>query len=359
MKRLFAILIAVILVMQVLLGCKTANTNFSDEGTNTESTEQGSNSSTNTGEGEEAMNIEEMKKVLRLPNRAVDVVLDTDAYNEIDDQFAIAYMLANDDRIKCQAIYAAPFLNNRSESAKDGMEKSYNELVHILTLCKREDMIEKSYKGSESFLVDEKTPVISDAANDLVRRAKSYSRENPLYVIAIGAITNIASALLIDPSIKDNIVIVWLGGNARHWVNTAEFNMIQDIAAARVVFSSGAPLVQLPCEGVVSSFRISETEIDKYLVGKNELCDYLASNVKAYYGSKEGAWTAVIWDVTAVAWLINDGGRYMLDRYEGPIMPEYNRHYSYPDKEGVMKYVFHIKRDELANDLFTKLANMQ
>ena len=30
---------------------------------------------------------------LEVPDRRVDVVLDTDAYNEIDDQFAVAYLL--------------------------------------------------------------------------------------------------------------------------------------------------------------------------------------------------------------------------------------------------------------------------
>ena len=32
-------------------------------------------------------------KNLEAPTRIVDAVLDTDAYNEIDDQFAIAYLL--------------------------------------------------------------------------------------------------------------------------------------------------------------------------------------------------------------------------------------------------------------------------
>lgn len=82
----------------------------------------------------------------------------------------------------------------------------------------------------------------------------AYSAEKPLYVAAIGAITNVASALLLNPEIADRIVIVWLGGHALHWYDNAEFNIRQDVAAARVVFSSGAPLVIMPCMGLVHAF---------------------------------------------------------------------------------------------------------
>ncbi len=83
--------------------------------------------------------------------------------------------------------------------------------------------------------------------------------------MAIGAVTNIASALLLNPEIADNIVIVWLGGHARHWHDTKEFNMMQDIAAARVVMGSSAPFVQLPCFGVVSEFSVSAPELRHWL----------------------------------------------------------------------------------------------
>ena len=54
-----------------------------------------------------------------------NVVIDTDAFNEIDDQFAISYLLANGDKLNTVALYAAPFLNSNSVSPEDGMIKSY------------------------------------------------------------------------------------------------------------------------------------------------------------------------------------------------------------------------------------------
>ena len=77
-------------------------------------------------------------KNLNRPTGKVDVVLDTDTYNEIDDQFAISYMLKCSDMLNVKGICAAPFYNDRSKSPKDGMLRSYNEILKLLKLSKME-----------------------------------------------------------------------------------------------------------------------------------------------------------------------------------------------------------------------------
>jgi inosine-uridine nucleoside N-ribohydrolase len=303
-----------------------------------------------------AVTYEQRIKNLSVPAGKIDVVLDTDAYNEIDDQFAIAYMLKNPERLDVKAIYAAPFLNARSTSAGEGMEKSYNEIFKLLDLMKTEMEV---FRGSDSFLADEKTPVISDAARDLAARVENYSPENPLYVVAIGAITNVASALLLNPKVAENAVLVWLGGHGFHFHDTKEFNMVQDIAASRVVMSSGIPFVQLPCMGVVSSFTVSKPELEYWLKGKNPLADYLATNTideaESYAHGKP--WTRVIWDVTAVAWLLNDNNRFMLSSIVKTPLSSYEGIYEdYAEGED-MRYVYYIHRDRLMEDLFAKILH--
>jgi len=299
---------------------------------------------------------EQMIKNLQVPQGKIDVVLDTDAYNEIDDQFAIAYMLAYGEKLNVQAIYAAPFFNDNSKSPEDGMEKSYDEILKLLDLCDRKVDV---FKGSRNYLLDEKTPSDSPAALDLAQRAKKYSYKKPLYVVAIGAITNIASALLLNPEIAENIVIVWLGGHARHYCDTYEFNMRQDIAAARVVMQSGVPFVQLPCMGVVSQFSLSKAELEQWLIGKNKIADYLAKNTiqAAEEYAKGTPWTRIIWDVTAVAWLVNDAERFMLSKVVNTLLPEYDNTYSKKEENTPMRYVYYIDRDALMTDLIEKLQN--
>ena len=302
------------------------------------------------------MNTEQYLNNLEVPKGKIDVVLDTDAFNEVDDQFAISYMLKSKEKLNTKAIYAAPFHNYKSKDAGDGMEKSYNEIKKLLKLlC--EDI--ELYKGSKCFLPNEETLVDSPASRDLVKRAESYSPENPLYVIAIGAITNIASALLLNPDIAENIVVVWLGGHAHHFTDTREFNMRQDFAAARVVMNSRAPFIQLPCKGVVSEFRISKPDLEYWLLGKNKVADYLAKNAMSFADSyaKDTPWTRVVWDVTAVGWLLNENDRFMSSRITKLRLPEYDGFYSEKTEDKLIRYVYHINRDALMQDLIYKLLD--
>ncbi|MBQ7346998.1 MAG: nucleoside hydrolase [Clostridia bacterium] len=296
-------------------------------------------------------------KALEVPKGKVDVVLDTDTYNEIDDQFALAYLLRSDERLNTLAICAAPFFNSRSKSPADGMEKSYDEILKVLELCGKTELRPNVFKGSARYLPNETTPVDSPAADEIIRLAHTHNPEAPLYVVAIGAITNVASAILKDKSIIENIVVVWLGGHALHWNHTGEFNMVQDIAAARVVFGCGVPLVQLPCNGVVSNFAISAPELEHWLIGVNPLCDYLAKNTIEYMEERKKTpiWSKVVWDVTAVAWLLNDGARLMSERIIHAPIPEYDKHYALSEDTHFIKYVWDINRDVLFSDLFEKL----
>jgi inosine-uridine nucleoside N-ribohydrolase len=136
---------------------------------------------------------------LRPPTGRIEMVLDSDMFNEVDDQFALAFAARSPERIDLKAVYAAPFLNHRSKSAGDGMEKSYHETLRVLELL-GEETDRRVFRGSDRFLTDRNTPVDSPAARHLIRLAHQ-DRKGPLYVVGLGAATNLASALLLDPSI--------------------------------------------------------------------------------------------------------------------------------------------------------------
>ncbi len=301
---------------------------------------------------------EDMKRLLRLnkPEGPVDVVLDTDTYNEIDDQFALSYLVKSEDELHLKAIYAAPFYNYRVQSAEEGMERSYEEIFNVLTLLEREDLKSKVYKGSSQFLDNEQTPVYSEASKHLVELAMNYTEEKPLYVIAIAAITNVASALLMNPEIANRIVVVWLGGHAYEWQSNREFNCHEDIAAARVLFGSNAAIVQVPCMGVVSSFITTRYELEHWMKGKNQLCDYLCQVTIDHAAERKRGeyWSKPIWDVCAVAWLLK--GNFMADRLEHAPIPEYDDRWVFDKNRPLIRYVYQIHRDKLMEDLFTKLA---
>jgi inosine-uridine nucleoside N-ribohydrolase len=298
------------------------------------------------------MTREELIRRLERPEGRVRAVLDTDTYNEIDDQFALAYMLKRQDKFDIRALTAAPFHNEKSGSPGEGMKLSYEEILRVLKLTGYEEI--PVFEGSETYLPNETAAVDSPAARELVR----LSREDGglLYIIAIGAITNVASALLLDPSMAERCVIVWLGGTGWHCGDTREFNMGQDIAAARVVFGSGAPVVQLPCHGVVTHLSTTGPELEHWLRGKNALCDFLVDRVNDEVAGYAGgtAWSRVIWDVSAVAWFIDPG--FCEERVAPAPICGYDQKYEFDPSRHPCKVIDYVHRDAIFTDLFKALT---
>ena len=284
-------------------------------------------------------------------NTVKNVILDTDCYNEIDDQFALAYMMLSPDKINLLSVNAAPFLNSRSTSAGDGMEKSYNEIFNIMKLVDPSAKI-PVYRGSTEFMKNKETPVESEAADNIINTVMN--SEETVYIVAIGAITNVASAIVKCPEIAKRAVLIWLGGHALNWPDTKEFNLRQDIPAAQVVFDCGIPLVQIPCNGVCTEFLTTVPELQYYLGGKNELCDYLVNIVSGYTKNPFG-WSKVVWDVTAAAVLIKPEALDMVV-IPTPYVTSDCR-YAFDDARHHYVYVRRIRRDPIYADLFNKLAN--
>ena len=304
----------------------------------------------------------ELLRRLRRPDGPADVILDTDTYNEIDDQFALSYLVRSREQLRIRALTAAPFWRDpstgilRSETPGDGMEKSYREIFKVLKLLGAEELSSLVYRGSDRYLPEENIPVDSPAARAMAEISREYSPEHPLYILGIAAGTNIASALLLDPSMAERVVIVWLGGHAQHYGGCDEFNMKQDLKAARVIYGSGAAVVQLPCMGVVSEFRFTRPELEYRFRDKNPLCNYLIDSTYEYAKLKfrYEDWSKPLWDVTAVAWAL--GGDNMLMRTIPSPIPQDDRTYGQDPNRHPIGYVYYIRKDPIAADLTEKLT---
>ncbi len=233
---------------------------------------------------------EERRKRLEPPKGKVRMVLDTDTYNEVDDQFAVAYALMSPEKLEVEAVYTAPFsskffsdlLNTDGvdipmvSDIKEGLELSYQEIDKIYGMLGQSSR-GKLFRGSSSYMLEANKPIESEAARDLVQRAMA--SEDILYVVAIGEITNIASAILMEPEIIKKIVVVWLSGQPMDWPHAVEFNLGQDILASQTIFDSGVPLVLIPCMTVASHLTTTAAELNEKLKGKSEIGTYLSDIV--------------------------------------------------------------------------------
>jgi purine nucleosidase len=293
------------------------------------------------------LNDEHRVRMLSLPRTGpVRMVLDTDTYNEIDDQFALTHALLAPDLVSLEAVYAAPFHNERSSGPGDGMRKSYAEILQVFD--RLDGPRPPAFEGAVDWFSNTQEP--SAAVLDLIDRAAT----GPLYVVAIGAITNIAVALTMAPEIAENIVVVWLGGHAGNWGQDIEFNLVGDIAAARVVYDSGVPLMALPCNGVADHLITTRSEIDEFVRPHGALGEFLADRYAEHVGDALGK-SKVLWDIGATAWALNP--RWLRTKLvPAAVIGADGRKAEDPTRH-LMAEAYAVDRDAIYADLFRRLAS--
>jgi len=208
------------------------------------------------------------------------IVIDTDADNQVDDQFALAYALLSPE-LKVDAVYAAPFVRERAATPEEGMRKSHIEIGNVQMAVGKSAT---TFEGSTRFLGQlERSP----AALDLTMR-------ETVGVVAMGPLTNVASALLIDSTLHRRIEVVWIGGPA------GEFNWDSDADAMRVIRVCRAPFTRIPCIESMGAVEVTQEIIDREVKGQGALGDFLHQRfTERVNGPKK------LWDMAAVARMVN------------------------------------------------------
>ena len=191
------------------------------------------------------------------------IIIDTDAACERDDQHAIAYALLSPEIFDIEGFTAV-------HNGPGTLEKNFIEIHHILGLAGVSGI--PVYRGADGPLPSMEKAVDSEAARFIIERSKVKGK-GELVVLGIGAATNLASAILLDPSIADRVTFAWLGGADWPNGNSGEHNALQDIAAVRVLFSADARLKYIPCGNNVM-FQ-TKYHSAKVLRGVSPLGDYL------------------------------------------------------------------------------------
>jgi purine nucleosidase len=172
------------------------------------------------------------------PTGELRVIIDTDAANEVDDQWAIALAVGFPERLKIEGFVAAHY---GQRGGVDGIAKSKASLEATLAAAGMTGKYTIK-PGSDPFTYRERVPE-SAGVDFIIATAHTATPENPLWLVLLGPATDGAAALLKDPSIADRLIIFWHGRS--EWPQRCmNFNALNDPAAARLVF-------ELPCRFVL------------------------------------------------------------------------------------------------------------
>ena len=253
--------------------------------------------------------------------KRVRMIVDTDCKNEADDQYALVHHLLT-PMFDVRCVIAAHFETEwkRYGEPNSTMRESMKEIRTVLDLMNLSHAPEV-VPGADRPLVDENTPVPSDGARRIIEEAMK-DDERPLFVALLGTATDLASALLMEPSIASRLTAVWIGGGAYpdgEW----EFNLSQDRHAANVLFSSEMNLWQVPrntykqMNVTLSELRLrvaTQGELGAYLFRQMiELNDRLGENIGFPHGE---SWC--LGDQPTVGLLLEDRGRQNYDLVPAP-----------------------------------------
>ncbi|NLF30624.1 MAG: hypothetical protein GX591_07025 [Planctomycetes bacterium] len=176
-------------------------------------------------------------------DQRVRLLIDSDAANEIDDLYAIALAVATPERFAIEGFVATHFA--ASAFGTDGpasTEKSYRLIGELLDVAGAAGRWRVARGAHPMQYMD--WPSEGEGVDFILERARAGTADDPLWVVALGAATNLASAIVKDPSIADRVRFVFHARSGETWPQrSVQYNVKGDVWAARTLLRSPAPLV--------------------------------------------------------------------------------------------------------------------
>ncbi|WP_254053490.1 SGNH/GDSL hydrolase N-terminal domain-containing protein [Singulisphaera sp. GP187] len=218
------------------------------------------------------------------------VYIDTDTANEIDDPYAVFRALVAPE-FQVVGLSSMSWGGNPDFAA--GTRKSQKMNEDVLALMQLTDRISHPL-GALSPMPDASKPVDSPAARDIIAKAKELPVGEKLQVFVLGAYTNVASALLLDPSLKDKLAVHVMGYNfVDGRLKTDEFNCQGDLNAASYLLKSGVELYAMPAN-ILWGFLWTKADVDAHFKGKEGVRDYLVKRWEAHAPNDP---RRILWDI--------------------------------------------------------------
>lgn len=292
--------------------------------------------------------------------KKIRMLVYTDCKNEADDQFALAHHLMTPKFI-VKGIIAGHFNGNPQEYGEGHTAQASLDEVHkVLKLMDVEDGYgDKVAKGSEYPLKDEFTPIESDGARMIIEEAMK-DDPHPLFIGCQGAITDLASAILLEPKICDRMTAIWIGGGM-YPEGGFEFNCQQDVAAANVVMKSTMPVWQVPIM-IYKQMSVTLAELQLNVKPCGELGKYLFEQMVEFNNKKadDAHWPhGEMWglgDSPTIGVLLEEGEKEdIFDMHEAPIIDYNDLSYSFDGTHREIRVYKQLNARTTLNDFYAKL----
>ena len=224
-------------------------------------------------------------------DQKINVILDTDANNELDDQHAIAYLIGNKDIFHIEGITTNRTMNGGP------VEEHTKEARRIVHLCGADGQfpVVSGASGNYHEIVGNIEQPDHDghtAVDLIIGKALAMEPGEKLLLVPIGKLTNIALAISKEPAIVERIKVIWLGSN---WPDPGEYNLDNDTSAVNPVIESGVELWICTVMGGTAEVKTTRTEIINRLTGLGPAVDPVEGRHGGSF-DKLGNYLVNLWD---------------------------------------------------------------
>lgn len=222
----------------------------------------------------------------KLISPRIRVIMDNDFGGDPDGLFALTHLVLSPS-VEVRGIIGSHLnANDGFDKSKTQADNAVKEATKLLTVLKLKDRFPVT-AGSNTAMVNDSTPVKSQAVDLIIKEASRTDTSLPLYVLCGAGLTEIASAVLTDPKIADKVTLVWIGGP--EYIDLAlpppnysspEYNLNIDINAARAVFNhSQLKLWQIPRDGYRQAI-LPYSELQLKIKPQGEIGKYLVNTLE-------------------------------------------------------------------------------
>lgn len=228
------------------------------------------------------------------------VWLDADTSNEIDDLYALTRALTADG-IRPVALSSAHW---KQSPLAEGNTLEASQLLNeaLLGLLGKGDLPHPRGSLVPLYWWGSDRTAYSGAAYHLMLEARKTPDGEKLTVVTLGALTNVASALLMDPSIAGKMRLYMLGTRVMDGVwHKDDFNILNDVHALNEVLNAKELEVMVMPVSVAGALQFDYADAAKRLRGKGRLAEFLLNRWDRH-GPGAATWT--MWDLAAVQWLL-------------------------------------------------------
>lgn len=143
----------------------------------------------------------------------------------------------------------------------------------------------------------------SGASYQLMLEARKTPPGEKLTVVALGALTNVASAIMTDPAIAARLRLYWLGAEIRDGVwDKSEFNCLNDIHALNEVLNAKDLEMSVMPTTVARQLTFDYEDTAARLKDLGRAGRFLLDRWDRH---SPGASRWIMWDLAAVEWLLN------------------------------------------------------